>query len=125
MQSLVNAVPTLDPAKGFSLDSNRNLYRAREVNKTRTRKEKVVLVKYAATKEHPAQTELIDQDVPVGKIQEQEWSGLITPVEKSELLNRVEIVARAVRRARSRANEVTVDLNKKIGKQLLNYIFKK
>jgi len=125
LQSLVNAVPTLDPAKGFSLDSNRNLYRAREVNKTRTRKEKVVLVKYAATKEHPAQTELIDQDVPVGKIQEQEWSGLITPVEKSELLNRVEIVARAVRRARSRANEVTVDLNKKIGKQLLNYIFKK
>lgn len=123
--NLVNAVPTLDPAKGFELDAQRTdgVYKAREVIKNRTRKEKKVLIRYEATKEHPAQTELIEQDVVIGTIRESEWSGLITPAEKSEILSRVEMLTRAVRRARSRANEQEVDLNKKIGKTLLNYIF--
>lgn len=122
---LVNAIPTLDPAKGFTRDEAKGGYRARDVVKTRTRKEKKLFIKYEATKEHPAQTELLDQDVPVGSIQEQEWSGLITPAEKAELINRVEILNRAVRRARSRANECDVDATKKIGTQLLSYIFQK
>lgn len=121
--SLIAAVPTLDPAKGFSKDESRNLYKAREVTKSRTRKEKKVFVKYEATKEHPAQTELLDQDVVIGSIQEQEWSGLITPAEKADLINRVEIVARAVRRARSRANDVEVNSKAKIGDKLLGYVF--
>ena len=122
---LVEAIPTLDPAKGFSLDSARadGVYKAREVVKTRTRKQKKVIVKYDATKEHPAQTDLIDEDVPVGKLQEQEWSGLITPAQKAELLNHVEILARGVRSARSRANDVEVDLNAKIGGAMLKYVF--
>lgn len=123
ISALIAAVPTLDPAKGFTIDTARNLYVARTVNKTRTRKEKKVFIKYEATKEHPAQTELLDQDVVIGAIQEQEWSGLITPAEKAELINRVEIVARAVRRARSRANDVAIDSKAKIGSKLLDYIF--
>jgi hypothetical protein len=127
LTSLITAIPTLDPAKGFSPDSQRGegYFQARPVRKTRSKKEKVVIVKYDATPEHPAQTELIDKDVVVGTIEEQEWSSLFTPAQKSELLNRVEIVSRAVRRARSRANEVEVDKNAKIGKKLLGYIFGK
>lgn len=121
--ALVSAVPTLDPAKGFTKDTARNLYKAREITKSRTRKEKKVYIKYEATKEHPAQTELLDQDVIIGSIQEQEWSGLITPAEKADLINRVEIVARAVRRARSRANDVEINSKAKIGDKLLSYIF--
>lgn len=121
--ALVTAIPTLDPAKGFTKDDSRGLYKAREVNKNRTQKQKKVFIKYEATKEHPAQTELLDQDVVIGTIQEQEWSGLITPAEKADLINRVEIVARAVRRARSRANDVEIDSKAKIGSKLLNYIF--
>lgn len=123
--SLIKAIPTLDPAKGFTPDSQRGegYYQARSVTKNRTRKEKVVLVKYEATKEHPAQTELIDKDVPIGTIEEQEWSGLLTPAEKSRMISRVETISRAVRQARSRANEVEVDKNKKIGQEILSYIF--
>lgn len=123
LAQLVNAIPTLDPAKGFVHDPARGYYKAREVAKVRTRKEKKLFIKYEATKEHPAQTELLDQDVPVGTIQELEWSGLITPAAKAELINRVEIVNRAVRRARSRANDSEVDTSKKIGAPLLNFIF--
>lgn len=125
--ALVKAVPTLDPAKGFTPDSDRGpgYYKAREVRKNRTQKVKEVIVLYPATPEHPAQTQLIDKDVPTGTLQEQEWSALITPAAKAELIGRAEMVSRAVRQARSRANDVTVDTSKKIGKALLSYIFSK
>lgn len=122
--ALVGAIPTLDPAKGFAPDPARvPLYVAREVVKDRTRKTVRVLVKYEATKEHPAQTELINEDVPIGKLRELEWSGLVTPTEKAGMLARVEILARAVRAARSRANEIEVQKGAKIGKVLVDYVF--
>jgi hypothetical protein len=122
---LVKGVPTLDPAKGFQPDTQRDvgIFKAREVNKTRTRKDAKPIVLYAATKEHPAQTQLINVDVPIGNISEQEWSGLITPAEKSEMLNRAEQLIRAVRKARSRANDAEVDPTKRIGKRLIGYVF--
>lgn len=123
--ALINTIPTLDPAKGFTPDPQRGtgVFKAREVNKNRTRKQAKVLIKYEATREHPAQTEVVNEDVPVGRIQEQEWSGLITPAQKGELLNRAEMLARAIRRARSRANEAAVDTKGKIGGKLLKYLF--
>lgn len=125
IQHLIAAIPTLDPAKGFSLDSNRGagVYKARETVKTRTQKQTKPIVLYEATKEHPAQTQLINVDVPVGKIEEQEWCSLITPGEKADLLDRIEALTRAVKRARSRANDTEVDLSKRIGKKLLNFVF--
>jgi hypothetical protein len=123
---LVVAIPTLDPAKGFTLDANRGvgMFVAREVMKNRTKKTQRVLIKYEATKEHPAQTELVAEDVPVGVLREQEWSGLITPAAKADMLARVDLLIRAVRRARSRANETEVDITKVIGKRLVEYAFK-
>ncbi len=125
VQSLITNIPTLDPMKGFEPDKAREggIYKAREVTKTRTKKEKKVLIKYAATIEHPAQTELIDQDTVIGTLLESEWSGLITPAQKAEYHAKVEELIRAVRQARSRANEQEVDKTKKIGQTLLGYIF--
>lgn len=123
--ALINSIPTLDPAKGFTIDEGRGngIYQARPVNKTRTRKTKKVLIRYEATDKHPAQTELIDEDVVVGTIQEQEWSGLITPAQKSDYIARVEELSRAVRQARSRANDENVDKTNVIGARLLKHIF--
>ena len=47
---------------------------------------------------------------------------LITPAAKADMINRVEIVARGVSRARSRANNVTIDNPRTIGAALFNYI---
>ncbi len=125
VQALIVNIPTLDPMKGFVSDSARGngIFKAREANKTRTKKEKKVLIKYQATPEHPAQTELIDQDTIVGTLTEQEWSGLITPAKKAEYHAKVEELIRAVRQARSRANEQEVDKTKTIGQKLLGHIF--
>ncbi len=123
IHSLLNTAPTLDPAKGFSLDDSRPfVFKAKEHVKTRTRKTNRPIVLYDATKEHPAQTQLIQEDVPVGQIFEQEWSSMLTPARKSELINRAEILLRAVRKARSRANEVEIEKDKKIGNRLLQFI---
>lgn len=127
VQELVYAAPTLDPAKGFTLDAERGkgIFRAREVVKTRTRKAKKVLVKYEATEKHPAQTEVIDVDEPIGTIREQEWSAMLTPAEKADMLGRCEDLLRAIKKARSRANdlEVNTTAENRIGAKLLGYIF--
>ncbi len=125
VHQLIAAIPTLDPAKAFRPDDQRGkgVFKARDITKTRTQKQTKVIIKYEATKEHPAQTELLNVDVPIGKLEEQEWSSLITPSQKAELMDRIEELTRAVRRARSRANEIEVDQQKRIGHQLLNFVF--
>ncbi len=127
IQELASAIPTLDPAKGFHLDEDRgkDIYQARPVTKLRGKKVPVVLELAPATREHPRQTQVYNDDVPIGKIQEQEWSALITPAMKADVLNRCDILLRAVRKARAKANEVEVEVTgNKIGKRLLDYIFK-
>jgi hypothetical protein len=125
LHGFLTSIPTLDPAKGFKADEQRGagVYQAREVTKTRTKKVQKPVVLYEATKEHPAQVQLAGEDVPVGSIHEKEWSGLMTPADKSKLLARCESLTRAVRQARSKANEAPVDPAKKIGDSLLSYIF--
>lgn len=126
VHDLVVAIPTLDPAKGFVEDTakGKGIYKAREVVKTRTKKSQKPLVLYEATKEHPAQTQMVTEDVPVGEIREQEWSSLITPALKADLLDRCDMLLRAVKKARSKANEQDVDVaTTRIGKKLLDYIF--
>jgi len=125
IQDLVVSVPTLDPAKGFVEDVNRGkgIFKARDVTKTRTKKKSEVLVLYDATKEHPAQTKEVVVDAPVGEILEQEWSGLITPAAKADMISRVEDLLRAVKKARSRANEVEIKSKPTLGQVLVNYVF--
>lgn len=125
IHELIKTAPTLDPAKGFRLDPDRgkDIFKAREITKTRTQKAQRVIVKYAATEHHPAQTELVSEDVPIGTITEQEWSGLITPARKSELLEKTEELKRAVKKAKFRANEVTLTVLPKCGDAIFAFVF--
>ena len=126
VQTVCHSIPTLDPVKGFVLDAARDgrVYVARENNTKRTKRLKKVLTLAPATDKHPAQAQLVEEDEVVGRIQTQEWSGLITPSEKSDFLNRCEELIRAVKKARSRANDIDADVDTaKIGSKLLTYIF--
>lgn len=127
LRVLVTAIPTLDPAKGFAPDEQKGpgYYKAAEVHSHRTKKEFKPIVIVPPTKEHPAQVEKLYEDVPIGTIQTQEWSSMITPAKKAELLDRLDKLSRAVKKARARANEQELEVkDKKIGETLLNYIFK-
>jgi uncharacterized FlaG/YvyC family protein len=126
VHQLIKTIPTLDPAKGFTLDPDhaRKAFKAREVRKNRTAKVQEPLVLAPATDKHPAQVQLITKDVVVGEIHEQEWSGMITPSTKAELIERCEDLQRSVKKARARANNTEIDqASNKIGQKLLSYIF--
>jgi hypothetical protein len=126
MQELVAAIPPLDSAKNFVLDPDRgkDIYKAREDVRQRTKKTQAPLVLYEATKEHPAQVKEISIDVPQGEIRTQEWSGLITTADKSDMLDRAEQLARAFKAARSRANNVDIPTAAaSIGNTLLSFVF--
>jgi hypothetical protein len=126
-KDLISAIPTLDPAKGFKLDADRGagIYKAREVQKTRTQKVKEVIQLAKATDKHAEQAQLIDVDKPIGKILEQEWSSLVTPALKADLMDQAEMLYRAVAKARAKANEQTIEVDgNKIGETLLGFVFK-
>lgn len=126
IQEFVKTIPTLDPAKGFRQDEAREkgVYAARDVEKDSSKKIEEPLVLYPATDKHPAQVQMVTKDVKVGTILEQEWSSLITPATKADLLERSEILLRAVSKARARANEQDIDVkSNKIGRKLLEYVF--
>lgn len=126
IRELVAAIPTLDPVLGFSpaTEEGIGIFVAREVVRTRTQKETIPIELSKATDKHPANVQLISKDVPIGTVKTQEWSSMLTTGEKGEMLDRVEILARAVKKARSRANELDVEVaGHKIGNTLLKYVF--
>lgn len=128
IKEILDVVPTLDPAKGYSRDDSmgEGIYAAREVTKTRTKKIVKPFVKYEATKEHPAQVDIVSEDVPVATVTTKSWSGELTVEQKASMLERLDVMTRAIKAARSRANENVVDPKlpgNKIGETLLKKIF--
>lgn len=127
VRDLCHAIPTLDPAKGFVPDESRGhgIFKARPVNKTRTAKIEKHVVVVQPTKEHPAQVVKVNEDVPSGEVQELEWSSMITVSNKADILDRVEGILRAIKKARSRANEQDIPTEAfKIGRKILDHVFR-
>lgn len=126
IKDVLGRVQTLDSAKGFKLDPDfgEHVYVARELDKVRTRKDTRARELSKATDKHPAQFHLEPYDVVTGKVIEQEWSSLLTPGLKAELMEQAETLFRAVTSARSKANELTVDGKEKIGEALMEFLFR-
>lgn len=127
IRDLVDSIPTLDPTQGFEPDKDKGdgIYRARTVEKERTEKQFDFKVMVPATDKHPAQVKELSTDKVVGHIVKDEWSGMVTVADKGAMMDRVEEVIRAVKKARSRANEIEIDVrNNVIGAKILNYVFK-
>lgn len=126
LKKLLLAIPTLDPVLGFVLDpaaSLKGVYKSRSVEKTRTKMKKRILQLTKATDKHPETVQVYDEQVGEGTIREQHWSAALTPADKSAVLERLESLLRAVKKARARANETEVDVTQKIGNSLLTYVF--
>lgn len=122
IRTFVEKLPVLDPAEKWSFDEAANLWRSEASEKVRTKKEPRVVVKAAATVQHPAQTEIFPEDRPVGVYREIRFSGAIPAKEKADMLQRVNSLMDAVAAAREEANTIQVkDL--KVGTSLLKYVF--
>ena len=95
---------TLDPAEEWTWDAAATLWKTSPQETIKTKKVKKAIVLYPATPEHPAQTQLIDEDVVVGTWMQVKQSGAIKDDVRRALVRRCEVLQRAVKQARERAN---------------------
>jgi hypothetical protein len=124
LYTFVNSFPTLDPSEEWHFDEKINAYASEEKVTVKTKKEPRVLVKYEATKEHPAQVETYFEDVPIGYWHTIKFSGAIPKKDKDILLEKVRKLQKAIKLSREEAN-TTIAESVKYGDAILDYIFGK
>lgn len=122
LETFVGKLPTPDPAEEWTHDPNSGLLKSKATESLRTSKEPTVILKHAPTKEHPAQTELIYKDLPVGTWTQILYSGSIQADRKNGLLTRIKKLQDAIKIAREQANLFEVE-RQKAGEPLMAYIF--
>lgn len=122
LHTFVEKMAELDPAETWAEDPNSGLYRSEPVKTHRTKKLQRPIVKYEATENHPAQTELITEDVVIGYWTTTKFSGAIPRPRKKELMVRISKLEDAVKFAREQANSIEAE-RMNVGNVLLNYIF--
>lgn len=122
LRTLVSKLPVLDPAKEWIHDKSRGMYSTVSEKKLKTKKVQKPVVKYEATKEHPAQTELVSLDEVEGTWNQTDLSTAYPASEIQSMLDRIDKLERAVKIAREQANSIEVD-KRATGSELLGYLF--
>ena len=123
IHTFVSKIPTLDPAYEWNEDVNSKLFKSEPVKTQRTAKIQKAIVLYAATEQHPAQTQLITEDENVGFWKTVQISSALPLPTKESIIEKIEALQNAVKSAREKGNSTEVD-KKKIGEKVLSYIFK-
>lgn len=106
IKSFITHLPILSEDEKWTLREATGLYESDPLQTQSTKKVQKPIVLYDATDRHPAQTQLISQDVVVGTWETIKQSGAMSRGEKKGLLNRVEMLQKAVKFAREEANSV-------------------
>lgn len=120
--TFVSTLPVLDAAERWSYDENQDCYVSEPSQSMRGKKIAKVLVKYEATPQHPAQVDVVSEDVNVGIWTTLKFSGAIPVRVRNDMLVRVKQLTDAVKIAREIANGTDVT-RQTIGESLLSYIF--
>jgi len=123
VREMILVIPTLEMSIKWTPDANlgEGVYRSEATVAMKTEKTLKSRILVEPTKEHPAQVEKWNEDVPVARIETTHTSSMITPHEKSAMLLRCDKMISAVKKARQRANTVAVtDLS--IAKEIFGYI---
>lgn len=122
LETFVSKLPTPDPAEEWTHDPNSGLLRGKATESVRTSKEPTVIVKYEATKDHPAQTELFTKDVPVGTWTQILYSGCLPTDRKNALLERIKKLQDAIKTAKEQANLLEVE-KQKAAEAIFGFVF--
>lgn len=126
LRTFIEALPTLDDAKDWSADPNSRLFRSDTsvTHKTKKVQRPIVLYDAVVKDDHaiPAQTQLITDDIIVGHWHTTYLSGALPAPRKEALLDRIELLRDAVKRARSRANDHEVE-RKELGGAVFRWLF--
>ena len=125
IRGLIEAVPTLDPAKVWTPRNDMPGVYANppvSVPVMELVKEHIVIVN--ATDKHPAQVGIKESRVPRAVKTTTTLSGRISTLEKSHLLARCDALINALKKARQTANDIDHS-NANISESFVNYLFGK
>lgn len=122
MRTFVSNIAVLDEAESWSKDENSGLYKTEPTQTHRTKKIARPIVLYPATPEHPAQTQMVTEDIIAGFWQTVKQSGAMPKPEKQALSERIEALLRAVKEAREEANVHDEVETPEIGGVVFNYL---
>jgi len=123
ISTFIEELPTLDPAEEWSKDEGSGLFKSKERQTQKTKKIEKPVTLYEATKEHPAQTQLVTSDELIGYWYQIKMSGAMPKTKKKELLDKTAGMLRAVKFAREAANNTEIERKSKIGESVLKHIF--
>jgi hypothetical protein len=123
LHTFVSKMVELDPAQNWTYDPNSGQYRSDSTTSHKTKKLQKPIVLYDATDKHPAQTQLITEDVVIGHWTTTHFSGAIPRPKKRKFLERITELHEAVKFARETANSLEAD-EQKVGRRILGHIFK-
>jgi hypothetical protein len=124
LRTFVASLPVLDPAQKWSRDDiTSGVWRAEPTMTVKTKKIPKGQVLYDATDKHPAQVHLYHDDVPIGDWTTVKFSGAIPAGRRDELLDRVDVLARAVKFAREKANATEIERDVEAGQAIVGFLF--
>jgi hypothetical protein len=114
-------LPTLPADHSWSWDDTQQIYVTAPVRSVKTAKVQRPIVLYPATPEHPAQTQLITEDVIAGEWTRIKQSGAMREKDRKALVKRTELLLIAVKEAREAANNIEVNKHA-MGEVVMNYL---
>lgn len=123
LRTFIANLPALDTTEDWHSDVNSDLVKTLPVQTHRTKKIQRPLVLYPATVEHPAQTQLVTEDILAGYWSTTRHSGAISAPDKAVLSFRIERLLRAVKEAREAANIIEEPPVASVAEQILGYLF--
>lgn len=123
LRTLIGNLPQLDPEEEWSFDEAKDCWVTQPSDSVKTKKVPRAFVKAAATPQHPAQVDVVHEDVTAGTWQTVKMSGALPAARTRELSERVDRLLRAVKLARESANSVEVE-ERKAGDAVLGYLFR-
>ena len=104
-----SAIPLLDGSKDWQVDEATGGYHTEPEWPWSSRRVRKVLGLAPATDKHPAQTQLVEEEVPVAKKFTTDYSGAMSPKDRAALLARVDVLQEAVAVAIEEANSMEVE----------------
>lgn len=122
LSTFVQKMPTLDSAESWLLDPNSDTYKTAITSTHKSKKVQKPIVLYDATPNHPAQTQLITEDVVVGYWDTTKQSGALPIPRKTELLRRIDTMSKAVKQARTAANNTSCE-KRSVASAIFGYLF--
>jgi hypothetical protein len=123
-RKVIEAIPTLAPGIKWIPDPNtkKGAFVTEVPQETfKSEKQMDYRIVVEPTQYHPAEIREVSTNPNIGKYTITTWSGMITPADKADRLNRLDKTLQAVKRARQRANKANVT-KQTVAMDLLKYI---